>query len=71
MNSKVDVVCKLFVFICFVFRGAALTPYVQVSIFNLPHPYLKSTTVLLDILMGYKIVRRGIRVKDDQVVVSC
>ena len=37
-----NVVCKLFVFLCFVFHGAAPIPYVQTAILNLLHPYLSS-----------------------------
>ena len=40
-------VYKLFALLCFVFHGAA-PPYVQVVILNLPHLYLRSTTILLD-----------------------
>ena len=43
-----DVVYKLCAFVCFVFHGAAPILYVWVAILNLPHPYLRSTTVLLD-----------------------
>ena len=35
------------------FLGAAPTPYVQVAILNLPHPYLKSTTAFLDIVVSW------------------
>ena len=38
----------LFAFVCLVFHGAVPIPYVQVVILNLSHPYLRSTTVLLD-----------------------
>ena len=38
----------LFAFLCFVFHGAAPIPYVQMAILNLTHPYLRSTTILLD-----------------------
>ena len=39
---------KHFVFVCFVFHGATPIPYVQLAILNLPNPYFRSTTVLLD-----------------------
>ena len=42
------VACKLFAFIYFVSHGAACIPYVQVAILCLPHPYLRSTTILFD-----------------------
>ena len=46
-----DVVCKFFALLCFVFHEAAPIPYGQAAILNLPHPYLGSTTVLLDSIM--------------------
>ena len=42
-----------FVFLCFDFHGAAPILYVQAAILNLPHPYLRSTTVLLDEQIDY------------------
>ena len=50
LRSQRDVVCKLFAFVCLVFLGAALTPYVhvQATILNLSHPSLRSI-VLFDI----------------------
>ena len=48
IESPKEVVYKLFVFVCFVFYGAAPIPYVQMTILNLAHPKLRSTTVLLD-----------------------
>ena len=44
IEKLMNVVCKLFVLLSFLFHGAA----VQVAISNLPHPYLRSTLVLLD-----------------------
>ena len=35
---KVDVVCKLFALLCFIFLGAAPIHYAQMAILNLPHP---------------------------------
>ena len=43
-----DVVYKLSALLCFIFHGAPPIPYVLVEILNLPHPYLRNTTVLLD-----------------------
>ena len=45
---RVDLVRKLFALFYFVFVGVAPIPYVQAAILNLPHPYLRSTTALLD-----------------------
>ena len=42
------VVCKLFALLCFVFLGAAPMPYVLAPILILSHPYLSSTTGLVD-----------------------
>lgn len=44
-----DVVRKLFAILCFVFLGAALIPYVQAAILNLPCPHLSE--VLSDFLI--------------------
>ena len=48
-----DVVFKLCLLLCFVFLGAAPIPYVQKAILNLPHSYLRHTTihVLLNVYM--------------------
>ena len=43
-----DAVHKLSAFVRFAFHGAASIPYIQAAILNLPHPQLRSTTVLLD-----------------------
>ena len=43
-----DVVYEHFAFVCFVFHKAAPIPYLKVAILNLPHPKVRSTTVLLD-----------------------
>ena len=40
--------CKSFVSLCCGYLGADLVPYVQDAIFNLPNPYLRSITILLD-----------------------
>ena len=48
-----DVVYKHFAFVCFVCNGAAPIPFVQADILNLPHPELRSTTVLLDIIQVF------------------
>ena len=46
--------CNVYVYTCIpLFCGGAPTPYVQVAIFNLPHPHLRSTIVLLDALIHY------------------
>ena len=50
-----DVFYKQFAFVCFVFHEAAPIPYVQSAILNLPHPQLRSTTVVLDIPHFYAI----------------
>ena len=36
--------------------GAAPIPYVELAIFNFPHPYLRSTTVLLDGTLSFTSV---------------
>ena len=44
-----DVVCKLFVFFCFVFVELLLyCMFIREAILNLPYPYLRSTTLFLD-----------------------
>ena len=42
-------VYKHFASLCCGYLGAAPIPYVQDTILNLPNPYIRSTTVLLDI----------------------
>ena len=43
-----DVVCKPFVLLCFLFLGAGFIPYVLVTILNLPHPHLRNIIGLFD-----------------------
>ena len=52
-------VSKLFAFVCFVFHGAAPIHYVQMVILNLPYPYLRTTTVLLDKVQRSSIISFG------------
>ena len=47
-DQYVHVVSILFAFLYFFFHGAVAIPYLKPTIFNLPHCYLKSTTVLHD-----------------------
>ena len=41
--------CNCFASLCSDYIEAAPIPYVQAAKLNLPHPYLRSTTMLLDI----------------------
>ena len=41
-------VYKTFASLCCGYLGAALIPYVHIAIFDLPNPYLRNITLLLD-----------------------
>ena len=62
-----DVVCKLFVFFCFVFVELLLyCMYIQAAILNLPYPYLRSTTLLLDVVLLYPIDKQTCKEKGQE-----
>ena len=50
--------CKSFASLCCVYLGATTIPNVQDAILNLPTPYVRSTTVLLDTKKNIKVITR-------------